>query len=90
MLELELEGGAGDLEDTPPAEGEGPAVGAANQSLQLRSQQEGEGHTGLLGFPHPAGEHAPEVITAGSQDNSVDWKEPQGREKSNVKFQCIE
>lgn len=65
-LELELKGSAGDLKDTSPAEMEGPAVGASNQSIQLRGSQEGEGHTGLLGFPHPACEHAPEVVTAGS------------------------
>lgn len=34
-LVLELESGGGDLEDTAPAEGERPAVGAVNQNLQL-------------------------------------------------------
>lgn len=71
-LVLELESSAGDLKDTLPAEGEGPTVGAVNQDFQLGSQKEGKGHTGLMGLLHPQGEHAAEVVTPHSQDDSVD------------------
>lgn len=70
-LTLELKSGAGDLKDTPPAEGQCSAVGAANQNLQLRRQHGGKSHTVLMGFPHPRGEHSTEVVATCSQDDSV-------------------
>lgn len=69
---LELECSAGDLEDTLPVEGQNSAVGAAYQNLQLWSREERKGYTRFTGLPHPQREHAAEVVTTCSQNDSVD------------------
>lgn len=71
-LVLELESDDGELKDMTPADGEDPAVGAVNQSLQLRCQKEGEGHARLTGLLHTQREHAAEVVAAHSQHDPVD------------------